>query len=338
MQFPSLPAIPVPLQFQHTTFTATKPGPSLVVLGAVHGNEVAGTQAILKFIGEFTRGERTLLAGRVTFVPITNPLAYNRKQRNGDRNLNRNLTPTDTPVDFEDHIASWLCPLLAQHDVLLDIHSFQRGDRPFALFGPPDNRTRLQAFKHARAERELALRLGVDRFVDGWLETYAKGVKARVAHLKKTGSSGNGLNTDPRYGMGTTECMRASGGYAVTLECGQHDDPNGPNVAYTAIENTLAHLGLTKAPAVQPVQQYQHLSLVEVVDKQHADDSFVRPWLSFDPVRKGELIGMRITGEEVRASRDGFIVFPNTASQAGQEWFYMALQNPQGELLSLAQG
>jgi uncharacterized protein len=39
------------------------------------------------------------------------------------------------------------------------------------------------------------------------------------------------------------------------------------------------------------------------------------------------LIGIRQSGEEVRASRDGFIVFPNTLSQAGQEWFYVAVAN-----------
>lgn len=327
MQFPALPPIPHPLQFRSVTFTALKPGPKLIVLGAVHGNEVSGSKAILKMIVEFEAGERVLQKGQVTFVPITNPLAYNRKQRNGDRNLNRNLTPASQPVDFEDHVANWLCPLLAAHDVLLDIHSFQKGDMPFALFGPKNNHRKLESFKHEEAERGLALRLGVSRFVDGWLDTYAKGVANRVAYLKATGQSGAGLNTDPRYGMGTTECMRASGGYAVTLECGQHDDPLGPAVAYQAINNTLLHLELVAGADVKPVAEYQHLSLVEVNDKHHVDDQFVRPWSSFDPVRKGELIGIRHNGEEVRASRDGFIVFPNTLSQAGQEWFYMAVSN-----------
>ncbi|MCQ8896619.1 succinylglutamate desuccinylase/aspartoacylase family protein [Limnobacter humi] len=322
--FPELPAIPHPLQFKSVTFTALKPGPKLVVLGAVHGNEVSGTRAILRVIREFERGERLLVAGQVTFVPVTNPLAYNRRQRNGDRNLNRNLTPTPTPVDFEDHVANWLCPLLAQHDVLLDIHSFQKGDQPFALFGPPDNAGSLQPFRHAKAERDLARRLGVTRFVDGWMETYATGVANRVAYLKANRLSDQGLNTDPRYGMGTTECMRANGGYAVTLECGQHDDPKGPAVAYTAIENTLLHLGLVGGSSPAPVEVYQHLTLVEVIDKQHADDQFSRAWSSFDRISKGELIGLRHHGEEVRAPRDGFIVFPNTSSQAGQEWFYVA--------------
>ncbi|WP_370263249.1 succinylglutamate desuccinylase/aspartoacylase family protein [Limnobacter sp.] len=327
MLFPPLPAKPLALQFKSVSFCALKPGPKLIVLGAVHGNEVSGTQAILKMIGEFETGERVLKAGSVTFVPVTNPLAYNRGQRNGDRNLNRNLTPTATPQDFEDHVANWLCPLLAQHDVLLDIHSFQKGDVPFALFGPKNNDGLLEAFAHEHPERALAFRLGVNRFVDGWLDTYAKGVANRVAYLKETGQPSDGLNTDPRYGMGTTECMRAGGGYAVTLECGQHDDPNGPAVAYQAIDKALLHLGLIEGEEPEPVRQYQHLSLVEVIDKRHAEDSFVRAWSSFDRIRRGELVGIRHNGDEVRAPRDGFIVFPNTTSQAGQEWFYVAVEN-----------
>ena len=60
----------------------------------------------------------------MTFVPITNALAYQRQQRMGERNLNRNLRPQLKPVDHEDRIANVLCPLLARHDVLLDLHSF----------------------------------------------------------------------------------------------------------------------------------------------------------------------------------------------------------------------
>jgi predicted deacylase len=326
--FPALPSKPIPLQFQSTTFTALKPGPKLIVLGAVHGNEVSGSRAIFQVIEEFKTGVRLLQKGQVTFVPITNPLAFNKVQRNGDRNLNRNLTPTENPQDFEDHVGNWLAPLLHAHDVLLDIHSFAKGDRPFALFGPPDNNGDLQPFKHARAERELAFRLGVDRFVDGWLETYARGVQARLAYLKKTGLSGDGLSTDPRYGMGTTECMRAGGGYAVTLEVGQHEDPNGPAVAYKAIHNTLAYLGLINAELPVPVTQYEQLTLEEVIDKQDVEDSFAQPYLSFDRLKKGDLIGIRKNGEEVRAPRDAVIVFPNPGAQAGQEWFYLASEKP----------
>lgn len=326
MNFPDLPVKPVSLQFEHVTFTALEPGPKLIVLGAVHGNEVSGTKAILKMIQEFRGGQRVLSKGRVTFVPITNPLAYNKEQRNGDRNLNRNLSETDRPQDFEDYVANWLCPVLREHDVLLDIHTFAKGDRPFALFGPANNDGALEPFSHQELERNVALRLGVDRFVDGWLNTYARGVQARLEYAKQNGLATDGLNTDPKYGMGTTECMRSGGGCAVTLECGQHDDPRGPVVAYQAIENTLTHLGLIQGGEVAAVDSYEHLTLTEVIDKRDFEDQFSQNWLSFDDVKKGQLIGIRKNGEEVKAPFDSKIVFPNPGSQAGQEWFYLAKQ------------
>src|SRR5262245_1381872 len=118
---------------------ALQPGTRLIVLGAVHGNETAGTRGIERVLSEIDSGGLRITRGSVTFVPVTNPLAYRNGQRIGDRNLNRNLKPHSEPRDNEDRIANALCPLLAQHDVLLDLHSFQSPGEPFAMIGPQDN-------------------------------------------------------------------------------------------------------------------------------------------------------------------------------------------------------
>lgn len=306
------------LHFQSVAFTGLAPGARLIVLGAVHGNETCGTRAIRRVIGEIESGQLRIAAGHVTFVPVTNPLAYARHQRMGDRNLNRNLVPTDTPVDFEDRIANWLCPLLAQHDALLDLHSFHTQGQPFVMLGPEDNRGALEPFARAAEETALALRLGVHRFVDGWLDTYAAGVARRLA------AGASSREADVHYGVGTTEYMRAHGGIALTLECGQHDDPAAPEVAYRAIHNALAHLRLSAEPAPATVDRTEALRLYQVVDRAHAEDAFVRPWSSFDPVQAGEVIGTRHDGTPVQADRDGHIVFPNPNALPGQEWFYLA--------------
>ena len=311
------------VSFFSATFTGLKPGARLIVLGAVHGNETCGTQAIERVIAEIHAGQIHIAAGSVTFVPVTNPLAYARKQRMGDRNLNRNLYPQATPKEFEDHVANWLCPLLAQHEVLLDLHSFHTPGEPFVMLGPDNNTGALEPFAQAAREEALALRLGVRRLVDGWLDTYAAGVQRRVAQ-HPIEAEARDLNTDPRYGVGTTEYMRSAGGCALTLECGQHDDPAAPQVAYRAILNTLAHLELIPQPAPPPVAQPEALRLYQVVDKVHVDDAFSRAWASFDPVAAGELIGVRQHGSEVRAEDSGFIVFPNPKALPGQEWFYLA--------------
>ena len=318
-QFP-----PVPPFFKSISLAGLAAGPAIVISGAVHGNETCGTQAITRVLADIDAGRLAILAGRVTFIPVTNPLAYAKRERAGDRNLNRNLGPTDSPADFEDRIANWLCPILAAHDALLDLHSTRAHNQAFAMLGPRDNDGPLQPFRHYEKERALARHLGVTRFVDGWLETYAQGVDARVRRAKQTGTALNPLNTDPRYGVGTTEYMRSVGGYAITLECGQHDDPQSVEVAYRAILNALAFLGISGGAKPPPVGSSEHLHMHEVHDKWHAEDAFSRAWGSFDRLKKGELIGTRHDGTHVFAERDGYILFPDAKAEAGNEWFYLA--------------
>ena len=311
--------------FKSVTYQGLAAGPKLIVTGAVHGNETCGTQGIQRVMAEIDSGALEIAAGTVTFVPITNPLAYAKGERAGDRNLNRNLSPNANPVDFEDHVANWLCPLLASHEVLLDLHSTRAKTQPFALFGPDNNTGNVEPFKHAEKERALVRRLGVGRAVDGWLSTYAAGSERRRALAAAMPEAE--LDVDPAYGIGTTEYMRSVGGCAVTLECGQHDDPAAPEVAHRAIVRTLAHLGLSGAADPAPATSMETLHLCEVVDKTDEGDAFARAWSSFDPVADGALIGTRADGTPVTAPFAGVIVFPNPDAEPGQEWFYLARES-----------
>lgn len=314
---------PRDLQFKSINYTGLDKGVRLIVTGAVHGNETCGTRAIERVMAQIDSGALVIARGSVTFVPVTNPLAYRLAQRSGQRNLNRNLFPNDDPQDFEDQIANWLCPLLAQHDVLLDLHSFNADSEPFVMVGPQNNDGPLQPFAHADQERALAKRLGVRRFVDGWLATYGAGVQRRLSDASQ-------LQTVLRYGVGTTEFMRSTGGYALTLECGQHRDPQAPEVGYRAIMNTLAHLGLIDAPAPAAVAaaDIEALSMVVVHDKLDKADSFARTWRSFDEVRVGTVIGTRADGTSVLSELDGRILFPDVNAGANQEWYYLTTANP----------
>jgi uncharacterized protein len=310
--------------FKSITYTATRAGVKLLVIGAVHGSEKCGTLAINRMKGDLDSGAVQLVSGSVTFVPITNPKAYVQNTRNGDRNLNRRLRPTTTPKEFEDHVANWLCPLMAQHDVLLDLHSFQAQGKAFVMMGPENNSDALEPTKHAASELALAQRLGVTRAVDGWLSTYAKGVARRKAFAAAHPEHAKNVDHDAQYGIGTTEFMRSSGGYSLTLECGQHADPHAPEVGYQAIRNALGYLGIAPAIADPQPHSLEGLHLYEVIDKIDKDDAFAKPWQSFDPIVKGELIGTRVSGAQFHAPTDGFIVFPNAMAEAGAEWFYLA--------------
>ncbi len=297
-------------------FSGFAAGPKLIVLGAVHGNETAGTRGIERVLAELDGGRWRIDRGSLTLVPVTNPLAYDKGTRSGERNLNRRLLPTATPRVYEDRIANTLCPWLAAHDVLLDLHSFRSPGRPFVMRGPQDNRGLLEPFAHALAEGRLAEHLGPARIVDGWMSAYAQGAARRRAR---------GLpDADPSYGIGTTEYMRAQGGYGVTLECGQHDDPAGPEVAYRAIRQAVALLRLSDLPLAPPAAPLQRLSLVTVIDREHEGDRFAKTWTSFDALRAGDLIATRADGTRVCAEHDGHIVFPDPNAMPGHEWFYLA--------------
>ena len=160
-------------------YLGLKPGPRFIVTAAVHGNEIHGTTAMAGIMDQLDRGELTLKRGTLTLVPIVNPLAHQLNRREGDRNLNRNLRPPAVIHDFEDRITRQLCPLLAAHDGLLDLHSFQGNGPAFAMIGPRNNTGELEPFSQEATESALAARLGVGRIVEGWLSTYALGIARR---------------------------------------------------------------------------------------------------------------------------------------------------------------
>ena len=307
-------------------FAGLQPGPKVLVTGAVHGNEIHGTNAMAEIIRQLDAGELALLRGTLTLVPIVNPLAHQLNRREGDRNLNRNLRPPVIAHDFEDRIARVLCPLIAQHDGILDLHSFQGQGPAFAMIGPRDNSGELEPFSQEATESGLAAVLGVGRIVEGWLSTYALGLQRRQQR-EHDGSRRAALISDPHYGVGTTEYMRSTGGWAITLECGQHLDANGPEVGRLAILRALVFLGMLPETAVEPhepTQAPELLQLYDVIDREAEGDQFEQSWASFDAIEQGQRIGTRASGAAVLAPSEGRIVFPNTKSVPGTEWFYLA--------------
>jgi len=279
---------------------------------------------IERALAELDSGALQLLRGELTLVPVANPLARRLMRREGERNLNRLFKPTpagQAPTDYEARITDLLCPLLERHDVLLDLHSFQSAGEAFAMIGPRDNAGALEPFARAFEEGQLALHMGTSRVVEGWLDIYAAGLAQRAG----------GKPADEAalaFGWGTNEYMRSRGGYGVTLECGQHQDPAAPDVAHRAIHAALRLLGMVAAdPRAEPPAAPALLRLVSVTDRDSEDDQFVREWATFDPVAKGEPIGVRADGSVVAAERDGFIVFPNSAALPGTEWFYFAVES-----------
>jgi len=319
-----MPATPADDTLRIHGFAALRPGPRLLVMGGVHGDETCGTAGIERVLGELADGTLALQRGQLTLVPIANPLARRRLAREGERNLNRAFMPRTVPVDNEDRLANLLCPLIERHEVLLDLHSFESRGEAFAMIGPRDNDGPLEPFARAAEEGRLALHLRTPTVVEGWLDIYAAGLAQRAGGAAP-GAEALG------YGCGTNEYIRSRGGYGVTLECGQHRDPAAPEVAWRAIRRTLALLGMAPLPPALagegPPPAPRLLRLAGVSDRLHQGDRFVRDWATFDVVRAGEAVGLRHDGAVVAAPGDGFIVFPNARALPGSEWFYFATRS-----------
>lgn len=303
-------------------FRALRPGPRLLVLGAIHGDETCGPNAIRRAIEACRSGAIRIRRGSVTFVPIANLKAYIQGTREGDRNLNRDLRDKPVPLNYEDRVGNRLCELLREHDVLLDIHSFSGDGEPFVFFGPADNDGGIEPFCHADAEFAFASRLGVATIIHGWLENYVKLIEAR-RRLQLPPLS-------PTEGYGTTEYMRFAGGYAVTVECGRHDDPASVEVASAAITHALVGLELT-GPAEALPRATSVIHMTEIIICETDGDRLEGDWKTGDVVPADSIIARRADGTAVVAPQDGFIIFPNRKAKAGEGICYFGVASSRGE-------
>jgi predicted deacylase len=252
---------------------------------------------------------------RRTPVPVVTHKAYLRGTREGDRNLNRDLREYVLPECYEDRVANLLCPLLREHDVLLDIHSFRSRGEAFVFVGPRDNSGEIEPFRRAQAEGEFATRLGPSLIMHGWLTAHA------LAHQQRARLGG--ANAPVSRGVGTTEYMRFCGGYGVTLECGQHDDPLAVDIARTGIVNALSHLGLIDAPAPRRSVE-RAIEIVEAV-LGLSGDRLEKSWATGDAVAAGEVIARRADGQALTAPSDGFVIFPNADPKPPTELYYFGV-------------
>lgn len=288
--------------FQIVRFEAPKPGKHLLVLGAVHGDEICGPAAIDALVPEIASGALPLVAGRVTFVPVCNPQAYAQGQRYIDHNLNRDLRRREKPVDYEDHLANLLCPLLEECDVLLDCHSYAAQGPAFIWAGV-----------ETPEEQAFCRCLGPEIELFGWAPSYAR-LLGQV---------------DGTIAIGTTEYMRQFGGMGVTLECGSNQDPRSVDVARLAIRRAMAFCGLCAAEeGVSSSFPLKTRGRLEEIYWQQDRGTFVKDWHHMDAVAAGETIALREDGTSLCALQDGFIIFPRADCPVGDEWFYFGVNAP----------
>lgn len=272
-------------------YKSDKSGPSVLILGAIHGNEKCGSKAAENLIAQIKSGALKLECGSVTFVPICNPKAYADNQRYIDVNLNRVIKLHDDPVHYEQRLANEIVPIIAAHDFTLDLHSIHSKGSSFAFLD----------FPHKDAEGICAV-LGVETIITGWPDMYE--------------------DTDDAT---TLSCAHEAGKASVTVECGQHDDPEAIAVAQDAILNTLKYYGII-AGQVKATQHCKFVQAKHRIVKENdgmLGDGTINNIQHMRAVKKGEKIAEYSNGNIVKSPEDGVILIPFKEAQIGDEWFYV---------------
>ncbi len=206
-----------------TSFTASEPGPHVVVSALMHGNELSGAHAVDALLRAGVRPRR----GRLTFA-LCNLAAFDRfdpmapaMSRFVDEDMNRIWSPSlleGARQSAELRRARELRPLFDTADLVLDLHSMQHESPPLTLCG-----------RTARG-RELGRALGEP----GW-------VVADAGHLAGPRLIDYGRFSDPEG--------RAA---AILVECGQHWNPRSAEYALRVAARFLAVTGCVAAEDLAP--------------------------------------------------------------------------------------
>jgi len=284
------------------------PGPTLVVVGALHGNEPAGPAAVRAVLGRLER-ERPPFAGRLVGL-VGNRRALTAGVRFLGRDLNRSWSPealaavvgggrASSPEDLElAELVAEIAPLVAearQPIVFLDLHSTSAPGAPFVCMSDV-LRNREIAFA-----LPVPVLLGIEEAIDG----------ALMGHLTELGH------------------------VAVAIEGGQHDDPETVERLESAIWLALVAAGaIAAADAPDLAACRARLAsaaaglprVLEVRERHpvHPMDGFqMKPgFRNLDPVARGTLLAADVRGE-IRTRESGYLLMPLYQSQ-GSDGFFLA--------------
>lgn len=294
------------------SFKGIKPGKRLLVLGAVHGDEVCGPIAIRRWIKRLSDGNVQFLSGSVTFVPVCNPEAYRLKKRYSEENLNRVFRKHENPRTYEQRLANELTELFDEADYILDLHSQHVSGESFCF---AENETPpLLDFISALCPHHVLF---------GWGTLYPEGDF-------------------------TTESYAAGlGKICTTVECGLHDDPRAIDVAEEMIFRAMRFLGmienlddrhseLVSGSHEKMLKRVQHDDIPDTsfipihlrrVHRFKKGGKLAWDFKHLDKFKKGDVLAVYADGSKITTDFDGVIVLPKTDDgiRDGDEWFYLGI-------------
>ncbi len=298
------------------SYTEGKPGPLLIVFGAMHGNEAAGVRAIetvLQLIdAELKINPNFSFHGKLIGL-IGNLKAFQKGVRFIDKDINRHfLEPeitrifeiSETVLDAEDQEIKEILTTIREEIqryqpsklYILDLHTTSAGGGVFSI--PSENPESVK----------IALDIHVP-VVQGMLD----GIKGTTLHFFNT----KNMNIE------TT---------AVTFEAGQHDDPDSIDNAVAALINCLRGVGCVERKHIEEKHNNRLYKMSKDLPKQTrlthrqpvaADEGFVMQpnFKNFQKVPANTLLATNKFGE-IRNTEDARILMPLYQPQ-GEDGFFL---------------
>lgn len=276
-----------------TTLDGAQPGPHVVLVGILHGNEIAGAivlDQLLRHGVQPARGRLTLI-----FANISAYARFDPEQPTASRFLDEDMNRVWDPavlagprVSSELDRARALLPFIERADLLLDLHSMLWPSDPLLLCGPG-----------ARG-RALAMALGVPDLV--------------VAD--------RGHATGPRlidYGRFTGPGEAA----ACLVEAGQHWRGQTVEVMDRCVRALLAHAGMT-----EPERPHKPPRLAEVtlaVTASTNNFTFLHPYRGGDVIPERNTLVALDGNAEIRTPHDEcLLIMPSLRASRGHTAVRMA--------------
>lgn len=273
------------------SFKSKKNGPSVLFLGAIHGNEPAGTKAIYMVLEKFASKALTPLHGSVSFIPVCNPQAFEKDVRQIDENLNRIIKKYDTPQSYEQQIANELVEHIKEADIIIDLHStFCPLGEPFIFSDYPNEMA-----------DKISSALNIKYIIKGWPQIYA------------TSSTIQDLSTGA--------CAESFGKTCLTIECGHHYAESTIQTAYYSIMSTLLCLNMLQGYPSQPVKQ-EYIMMDSIIFKAK-EGKLSKDYNHLDKVKAGEVIATYDDGTTEVSPNDAYILLPKANAQVNSEWLYL---------------
>lgn len=271
-----------------TIYDSQKKGPTIVIMGGVHGNEVCGVEAIHWLRNDFFI-KTPIVQGRCITI-IANEHAIQNAVRYVKKDMNRIFSKKTLNLaedSYEYTRAREIISFLEEADYMLDIHSTSSPSVPMTC--------------NANTDRHIALAktLPVNFITTGW-----------------TGST---------TGIASDECVDNSGGIGITVECGEHSSKKALQTAKDCIVTflrTLKVLGDTKEFTTDSLPE--HVTLVKTIYANTDHFNFTLPLVeSFVLVSKHQLFAK--DGEKmIYADDDYYLVQPAKNIKKGDEACYLA--------------